>query len=69
MDSAIHCLNNWSLVKFIFKIRGGPKGYSMDWVYEGVHGLGPQVWSVDPGSMFCIRPFECISAWHININR
>ena len=28
----------------------------MDRVHEGVHGLGPQVWSMDLGSMFCIRP-------------
>ena len=25
-------------------------------VHEGVHGLGPQGWSMDLGSMFCIRP-------------
>ena len=28
----------------------------MDRVHEGVHGLGPQEWSMDRGSMFCIRP-------------
>ena len=28
----------------------------MDWVHEGVHGPGPQGWSLDRGSMFCIRP-------------
>ena len=28
----------------------------MDWVHEGVHGPGPQGWSMDLGSMFCIRP-------------
>ena len=37
------------------KIRGGPSGgpwtrsmrWSMDWVHEVVHGLGPQGWSMD----------------------
>ena len=28
----------------------------MDWVHEGVHGLGPQGWSTDRGSMFCMHP-------------
>ena len=28
----------------------------MDRVHEGVHGPGPQGWSMDLGSMFCIRP-------------
>ena len=28
----------------------------MDRVHEGVHGTGPQGWSMDLGSMFCIRP-------------
>ena len=28
----------------------------MDRVHEEVHGLGPQRWSIDRGSMFCIRP-------------
>ena len=30
----------------------------MDWVHEGVHGLDPQGWSMDQGSMFCIRPWR-----------
>ena len=28
----------------------------MDRVHEGVHGPGPKWWSMDLGSMFCIRP-------------
>ena len=28
----------------------------MDWVHKGVSGLGPQVYSMDSGSMFCVRP-------------
>ena len=28
----------------------------MDRVHEGIHGPGRQGWSMDPGSMFCIRP-------------
>ena len=28
----------------------------MDRVHEGVHGPGPQGWSMDLGSMFSIRP-------------
>ena len=34
----------------------------MDRVHEGVHGPGPQGWSMDLGSMFCIRPefLDCI---------
>ena len=27
----------------------------MDRVHEGVHRLGPQGWSMDQGSVFCIR--------------
>ena len=30
----------------------------MDRVHEGVHGPGPQGWSMDLRSMFCIRPSE-----------
>ena len=30
----------------------------MDRVHEGVHGPGPQGWSMDLGSMFCIRPIS-----------
>ena len=32
----------------------------MDRVHEGVHGLGPQGWSMDQGSMFFIRPTEAL---------
>ena len=32
----------------------------MDWVHEGVHGPGPQGWSMVLGSMFCIRPFKFV---------
>ena len=28
----------------------------MDRVHEGVYGPGPQGWSMDLGSMFCIHP-------------
>ena len=28
----------------------------MEQVYEEVHGPGPQGWSMELGSMFCIRP-------------
>ena len=28
----------------------------MDRVHEGAHGPGLQGWSMDLGSMFCIRP-------------
>ena len=28
----------------------------MNRVYEGVHGLGRQGWSMHQGSMFCIHP-------------
>ena len=28
----------------------------MDRVHKGVSGLGPQVYSMDLGSMFCARP-------------
>ena len=28
----------------------------MDRVHEGVHGLGPQGWCMDWGSMVCIQP-------------
>ena len=31
----------------------------MDRVHEGVHGPGPQGWSMDLGSMFCIRSPHC----------
>ena len=30
----------------------------MDRVHRVVHGPGPQGWSMDRGSMFCIRPLE-----------
>ena len=30
----------------------------MDRVHEGVHGLGLQEWSMDRGSMLCMRPSE-----------
>ena len=33
----------------------------MDWVHEGVHGPGPQRWSMDLGSMFCIHPTKKLS--------
>ena len=28
----------------------------MDRVHKGVNGLGPQVYSMELGSMFCVRP-------------
>ena len=28
----------------------------MDRAHKGVSGLGPQVYSMDLGSMFCVRP-------------
>ena len=28
----------------------------MDRIHEGIHGPDPQWWSMDLGSMFCIRP-------------
>ena len=40
------------------KIRSGPRRESMDRVQKEVHGLGPQWWPMDRGSMFCIRPFQ-----------
>ena len=30
----------------------------MDRVHKELHGLGPQRWSMERGSMFFIRPYE-----------
>lgn len=44
----------------------------MDGVHGKVHGLGPQKWSMDRGSMFCMRPKNRAGAYFsgkMNITR
>ena len=44
----------------------------MDGVHGEVHGLGSQKWSMDRGSMFCIRPNKRAGAYfsvEMNITR
>ena len=49
-------LNETSRKNSSSNIGSGPQRQSMDWVHEGVHGLGPQGQSMDQGCMFCICP-------------
>ena len=37
----------------------------MDWVHEGVHKRGSQAWSMDLGSMFCIRRLARVEQGHL----